>query len=130
MSNMFEVVDIFDGEYTILRHEDGCDLCRAREIPIAFKIPVSEAYKLAERDKANRFDMHGPTNSAVLLFKVEGDVVCTKGKHIMRMPIRWTTRAISFNDAQKQFQDRLRLEYGIDCKLDNFNIHVVPTPYS
>lgn len=67
--------------------------------------------------------------TSVLLFGIEGDIVSLIDEHIAVKSIKWTTPASSFSDAKKQFQDRLRLEYGIDYKLDNFNIHVVPTPY-
>lgn len=137
MSNILESIDIFNGDYTIVRHEDGCDLYRAKALPIAFNISVLEAYQLAERDNNNRHSMHmygdvvaHISNTPVLLFGIEGDIVSLRGGHIMVKSIKWTAPASSFSDAQKQFQDRLRLEYGTDCKLDNFNIHVVPTPYS
>ena len=58
MSDMIEVIDILNGDYTIVRHEDGCDLYRSKALPIAFKISVSEACQLAERDQNNRSNMH------------------------------------------------------------------------
>lgn len=136
MSDIIEVIDILNGDYTIVRHEDGCDLYRSKALPIAFKISVSEAYQLAERDQNNRSNMHLSEDGVahtfttpVLLFEIEGDIVSLIDEHITVKSIKWTTPASSFSDAKKQFQDRLKLEYGIDYKLDNFNIHVVPTPY-
>lgn len=137
MSDIIEVIDILNGDYTIVRYEDGCDLYRSKALPIAFKISVSEAYQLAERDQNNRSNMHLSEDevahtftTSVLLFGIEGeDIVSLIDEHITVNSIKWTTPASSFSDAKKKFQDRLRLEYGIDYKLDNFNIHVVPTPY-
>lgn len=136
MSGIIEVIDILNGDYTIVRHEDGCDLYRSKALPIAFKISISEAYQLAERDQNNRSNIHlsedwvaHSFSTPVLLFGIEGDIVSLIDKHIIVKSIKWTTPASSFSDAKKKFQDRLRLEYGIDCRLDNFNIYVVPTPY-
>ena len=136
MSDIIEVIDILNGDYTIVRHEDGCDLYRSKALPVAFKISISEAYQLAERDSNNRSNMNLSEdgvahifNKPVLLFAIEADIVSLIDERIMVKSIKWTTPAPSFSDAEKQFQDRLRLEYGIDCKLDNFNIYVVPIQY-
>lgn len=136
MSDIIEVIDILNGDYTIVRHEDGCDLYRSKALPVAFKISISEAYQLAERDSNNRSNMNLSEdrvahifNKPVLLFGIEGDIVSLTDEHMMVESIKWTTPASSFSDAKKKFQDRLRLEYGIDCKLDNFNIYVVPIQY-
>ena len=136
MSDIIEVIDILNGDYTVIRHEDGCDLYRSKALPIAFKISVCEAYQLAERDQNNRSNMHLSEDEVahiftgkVLLFGIEGAVVSLKDERLMVKSIKWTTPASSFSDAKKQFQDRLRLEYGVDYKLDNFNIHIIPTPY-
>ena len=136
MSDIIEVIDILNGDYTIVRHEDGCDLYRSKALPVAFKISISEAYQLAERDSNNRSNMNLSEdgvahifNKPVLLFAIEADIVSLIDERIMVKSIKWTTPAPSFSAAKKQFQDRLRLEYGIDCKLDNFNIYVVPIQY-
>lgn len=124
MSNIINVFKIYGDEYTAIQRSDNLfDLYRGIT-PLGFDLIEPIVYSLAERDIANRKTILENIDNSIRTYELEGDIVHVKDNKLIASSINWTTSASSLHHAKVNFEMRLKLEYGIDCKLDKYNIHL------
>lgn len=123
MSKIINVFKIYGDEYTVIQRSDNLfDLYRGTT-PLGFDLIEPKVYSLAERDIENRKSILEHIDNSIRTYELEGDIVHVNNNKLIASSIKWTTSASSLHHAKVNFELRLKLEYGIDCKLDKYNIH-------